>query len=390
MSSEVPFITLSTPNIRGNEWKYVKECLDTAWVSTVGPYVARFEAEFSAYLGARKAVACQSGTAALHVALLVAGVKAGDEVLVPTLTFIAPANAILYAGGIPVLVDVDARQGLMDLDLIEGFLRQDCERRDAELFNRRTGARVAAILPVHVLGHPLDMNRLVALAEEFSLAVIEDATESLGSRHDGRATGTIGHIGCFSFNGNKIMTTGGGGMIVTDNEAWAHRAKHLTNQAKVDPVEYKHDEVGYNYRLTNVQAAMGVAQLEQMGSFMTAKQRIADRYRTELARVPGISAIEAPACSQSNWWLFTVRVDERAFGHGSRSLMSALAERNIQSRPLWRPLHMGAPHANRLLLGDGSVAENFYRTSLSLPCSTHLTEAEQTAVVHAIQEIVRP
>jgi perosamine synthetase len=390
MSSDIPFITLSTPNIGGNEWKYVKECLDTAWVSTVGPYVTRFEEEFSAYLGARKAVASQSGTAALHIALSVAGVTAGDEVLVPTLTFIAPANAILYAGATPVLVDVDAKHGLMDIDLIERFLRQDCERRNAALYNRNTGARVAAILPVHVLGHPLNMNRLMALAHEFSLVVIEDATESLGSLYNGRATGTIGHIGCFSFNGNKIMTTGGGGMIVSDNETWARRAKHLTNQAKVDPVEYKHDEVGYNYRLTNVQAAMGVAQLEQMGSFITAKQRIAERYRTNLFHTPGISVIEAPACAQSNWWLFTVRIDEKSFGCDSRALMRALAERNIQSRPLWRPLHMGAPHAGRQLLGDGTVAEDFYRTALSLPCSTHLTDVEQTTVIHAIQEIVRP
>jgi perosamine synthetase len=389
MSSDPSFISLSTPNIAGNEWQYVKDCLDTSWVSTVGPYVDRFEQEFAAYLRAPTAVACQSGTAALHVALQVAGVQRGDEVLVSTLTFIAPANAILYLGAVPVLVDADPRYGLMDLDKVENFLRQDCSRRNGNTFNRLTGARVAAVVPVHVLGHPLDMDRLMALATEFGFIVIEDATESLGSFWHGKATGTIGHAGCFSFNGNKIMTTGGGGMIVTANQEWARRAKHLTNQAKVDPVEYQHDEAGYNYRLTNVQAAIGVAQLERMQEFVATKRAIARRYHEALQQARGISIIEAPPHARSNWWMFTIRVDAEAFGYDSRTLMRMLADRNIQSRPLWRPLHMGPPHAGRQIVGSGAMAQGFYRTALSLPCSTHLSEAEQERVIAAIRDVAR-
>ena len=389
MSSDVAdYVPLSTPAIGGNEWTYVKECLDTSWVSTVGPFVDRFEKEFAAYLGIPHAVACQSGTAALHVALQVGGVVAGDEVLVPALTFIAPANAATYLGAVPVLVDVDPVSGLMDLELVERFLRTDCEKRDGRTYNKKSGARVACVLPVHVLGHMVDMQRLMALAAEFSLIVVEDATESLGSSYGGQAAGAIGHLGCFSFNGNKIMTTGGGGMIVSTNAAWARRAKHLTNQAKLDPVEYEHDEIGYNYRLTNVQAAMGVAQLERLDAFLEAKQTIARRYVDGFKGMNGITPISAPEGCHSNWWLFTILVEPDGYGIDSRALMHALAMRGIQSRPLWRPLHLG-PHASRRLLGSGRSAERFYRLALSLPCSTHLTAAAQDRVIDAVRDAGR-
>ncbi len=389
MSSNT-FIPLSAPNIAGNEWKYLKECLDTGWVSTAGSFVDRFEREFAAFVGAPHAVACQSGTAALHVALQVSGVRAGDEVMVPTLTFVAPANAVAYLGAAPILVDVEPDHWLMDLNLVEGFLRSDCVQKNGQTFNKRTGARVAAAVPVHILGHPVEMNRLMAMSEEFGFAVIEDATESLGSFYRGRATGVIGHVGCFSFNGNKIMTTGGGGMIVAANRQWAHRAKHLTHQAKVDPVEYVHDEVGYNYRLTNIQAAMGVAQLEQMAEFVCAKRTIARRYREELANLPGITPMQPPQHAESNWWLFTVLVDRAKYGMSSRDLMHKLTANGIQSRPLWRPLHMGPPHAGRQLLGEGRVAKRLYDLALSLPCSTNLLPEMQDRVIAALTYATRP
>jgi perosamine synthetase len=380
------FIPLCVPQISGNEWVYVKECLDTNWVSSVGPFVDRFETDFARAVGASHAVACQSGTAALHVALQVAGVGLGDEVLVPTLTFVAPANAACYLGATPVLVDAEPEHWGIDLRLVEDFLRHQCECRDGRTVNRATGCRVAAIVPVHVLGHPVDMDWLMTLAEEFGLAVIEDATESLGATYRGRQSGTIGHLGCFSFNGNKILTTGGGGMIVTERADFAHRAKHLSNQAKVDPVEYEHDEIGYNYRLTNIQAAIGVAQLERLACHLAAKRAIARRYSEAFATIDGLASMRQSGGIEGTWWLFTVLVDAVRFGTDSRELMRKLAEYRIQSRPLWRPLHKGLPHEGRQLLG-GAVAESLYATALSLPSSVGLALNDQLRVIDTIRDL---
>jgi len=269
------FVPLCVPEIRGNEWRYVKECLDTGWVSSVGAFVERFEKDMARQAGARHAVAAVNGTAALHVALLVAGVKPDDEVLVSTLTFIAPANAVRYAGAWPVFIDAEPDYWQMDPQRVADFLEKECRLEKGELRNRSTGRRVKAIIPVHILGHPVNIKPILELARKFSLLVIEDATESLGAKYEGRPTGSLADMACFSFNGNKIITTGGGGMITTDNEAWARRAKYLTTQAKDDPVEYIHNEIGYNYRLTNMQAAMGCAQLEQLDDYVVKKRHIA-------------------------------------------------------------------------------------------------------------------
>ncbi len=383
-----PFIPLSVPEIGGNEWAYIKECLDTNWVSTAGPFVERFELEFARKLGASHAVACQSGTAALHVALLVAGIGPGDEVLVPALTFVAPANAIRYADATPVLVDVEPKHAGIDLNLVEAFLREDCARAGARLVNRTSGRRVAGVMPVHLLGHPVDMDRLMALAEEFGLIVIEDATESLGATYKERHAGTIGHLGCFSFNGNKIMTTGGGGMIVTARADWAKRAKHLTNQAKVDPIEYDHDEIGYNYRLTNIQAAMGVAQLERLDAYVEAKRAIAARYADAFADVPGLCSVPQANWARTNWWLYTVLIESAEFGIDSRALLRRLDAQRIQARPLWRPLHMGPPHRGERVLG-GDVAKRFNAEGLSLPSSVGLAPEQQARVIEAVRSAAR-
>ncbi len=248
-------VPLSVPEIRGNEWKYVKECLDTGWVSSVGSYVDRFERAMAGYIGCRRAVATVNGTAALHVALRVAGVEPDDEVLVSDLTFIAPVNAVRYLGAWPVLIDAEPDYWQMDPRQVADFLRRQCGVKQGRWHNKATGRRVRALLPVHILGHPVDMAPLVELAREFDLVVVEDASESLGAKCRQRQVGSLGDIACFSYNGNKLITTGGGGMIVTDNEAWADKAKYLTTQAKDDPLEYVHGEIGYNYRLTNVLAA---------------------------------------------------------------------------------------------------------------------------------------
>jgi perosamine synthetase len=374
------FIPLSVPEIRGNEWAFVKECLDTGWVSSVGSFVERFEADMARATGTRFAVATVNGTAALHVALLVAGVKPDDEVLVSTLTFIAPANAIRYVGAWPVFVDADDATLQMDTALVAEFLERGCTARGGELFNRVTGRRVKAILPVHILGHPVDIDPLLGLARRFDLAVVEDATESLGATYKGRRVGQLADIACFSFNGNKIVTTGGGGMIVTDREEWARKARYLTTQAKDDPVEFVHNEIGFNYRLTNVLAAIGVAQLELLPEYVEAKRRIAGRYAQALGNVPGLSLFSEAPWARSTFWMSMVRIDAGVFGADSRTLLKFLDEKGIQTRPLWQPLHLSSAHLRSIVLG-GSVAERLNRDCLTLPCSVGLSGEDQERVV---------
>ena len=294
-------IPLCVPSMGGNEWAYVKECLDINWVSSLGAFVDRFETELAEYVGSKHAVATASGTAALHIALLVAGVEPDDEVLLPALTFIAPANAVRYCQAWPVFIDVEPRFWQLDIDRVARFLEDECVVREGALHNRASGRRVKAVLPVHVLGHPVDMNPLLGLARRYGLAVVEDATESLGARYKDRLVGNLGDIAVFSFNGNKLITTGGGGMIVTDSREWADRARYLTTQAKDDSIEYVHNEVGFNYRLTNVQAAMGCAQLEDIEDRLTAKRAVAEAYRDGLADVEGVTLPEEAPWASSAW-----------------------------------------------------------------------------------------
>jgi perosamine synthetase len=380
--SHVPLIA---PEIGGNEWRYIKECLDSAWVSSVGAFVTRFEGEIAARVGTRFAVATVNGTAALHIAALVAGVEPDDEVLVSALSFVAPANAVRYLGAWPVFIDAEPKHWQMDPQRVAEFLERECERARGALRNRATGRRVRALLPVHILGHPVNMEPILEMARKHGLAVIEDAAEALGAKCDARMVGSLGDVGCFSFNGNKIITTGGGGMIVTDNEEWAQRARYLTTQAKDNPVEYIHREIGYNYRLSNVQAAMGCAQLERLDEFIAAKRRLADLYRERLADVPGISPMREAPWAFSTHWMFTVLVDREECGMDSRALMRRLAEEGIHTRPLWQPLHLsesqaGAPPRRC------EVAERLARDALSLPCSAGLQESDLRRVCEAIRQ----
>jgi perosamine synthetase len=379
-------IPLSVPEMRGNALAYLRECIETNWVSYVGPFVTRFEEQMAKYVGTGHAVATNSGTAALHVALLVVGVKPGDEVLVPDLTFIAPANAIRYAGAFPVFMDVTADHWQMDPAKVAEFLETECHVADGRLRNRKTGRPVTAIMPVHLLGHPVDLQPILDAARRHGLKVIEDATEALGGKYRGRMVGSLGDIACFSFNGNKIITTGGGGMLNTDNGEWARRAKYLTTQAKDDPIEYVHHEIGYNYRLTNLQAAVGVAQMENLDEYVRIKREIAERYAKGLADVPGLTLPQEAPWAFSTFWLYTVLVDKEKAGVGSRELQKALAERNIQTRPLWAPIHEQRPYhdcqAYRI-----ETAPHIYRQALSLPCSVGLREADQQRVIDAVRDL---
>lgn len=380
------FIPLLVPEIRGNEWRYIKECLDTNWVSSVGAFVDRFESEIASRVGTRFAVATVNGTAALHIALLVAGVEPDDEVLVSTLTFIAPVNAIRYVGAWPAFVDAEPDQWQMDPAGVTDFITKGCRWHGGALYNRQTGRRVTAIVPVHILGHPVDLDPILEIARKYNLKVIEDATESLGATYKGRGVGSLGEIGCFSFNGNKMITTGGGGMFVTSNEEWAQKARYLTTQAKDDPIEYLHREVGYNYRLTNVLAAMGCAQLEQLDAYIAAKRRIAERYDEELCHLPGISLLKDAPWAFSSRWMYTLLVEQSAFGMSSRQLLKLLHLQKVQTRPLWQPIHQSGAHG-----GKGApempVADRLYQQALSLPCSVGLSKDEQTRVINEIQTI---
>jgi len=380
-------IPLCVPEIRGNEWKYIKECLDTNWVSSAGPFVDRFERELAEYVGTKYAVATCNGTAALHIALLVAGIQPDDEVLVSTLTFIAPANTIRYVGAWPVFIDAEPECWQMDPQKVVDFLENECRWRDGALWNKRTGRRVRAILPVHILGHPCDMDPILEVARQYKLAVIEDATEALGAKYRNRMVGHLGDIACFSFNGNKIITTGGGGMIVTDNKAWAAKARYLTTQAKDDPVEYIHREIGYNYRLTNVQAAMGVAQLEKLEEYIAAKRRIAEMYTKAANEFTGLVPMREAEWAFSIFWMYTVLVDKAQFGIGSRDLLRSLAAHKIQARPLWQPVHLSPAHQDGVVL-PCPVAERLNRDAFSLPCSVGLTEQEQTRVIDSVKSIL--
>ncbi len=372
-------IPLCVPEIRGREWEYVKDCLDTGWVSSVGSYVERFESGVAARAGQGHGVAVVNGTAALHMALKLAGVGPGDEVVMPSLTFIAPANAVHYLGAHPVFADAEPDYWQMDVEQVRGFLADKCEVENGVLRNRSTGRRVAALLPVHILGHPVEMGALMELSERFGLPVVEDATESLGGTWRGRPLGGIGHFGCFSFNGNKILTTGGGGVLVARDKQAAVRARYFTTQAKDDPVEYRHEEVGYNYRLTNLQAAMGCGQLENLEAYVEAKRRIAQRYAAAFEGRPGLCFMREASWAHSAFWMSTVRVDP-GFGGGSRNLMHQLGMRGIQTRPLWQPLHLSGAHRGAFHLGC-SVAEGLWRDALSIPCSVGLTEEDQERVI---------
>lgn len=329
-------LALHEPRFVGNEWAYLKACLDSTFVSSVGPFVDRFEAELAAYTGAGHAVAVVNGTAALHVALLLAGVQAGDEVLIPALTFVATANAVTYCGATPHFVDSESRTLGIDVDALRTYLNQIADIENGVCVNRRTGRVIRAVVPMHVFGHPMDIEALKSLAQAFHLVVVEDAAESLGSFRQGRHTGCFGRLGILSFNGNKTMTTGGGGAILTDDPILAKRAKHLTTTAKLPHRwEFDHDEIAYNYRLPNLNAALGCAQLESLPDFLASKRRLHDRYAQAFSGLAGVSLLSEPAGAQSNYWLQALILDD-ALAVFRDEILRATNDAGLMTRPLWK------------------------------------------------------
>jgi aminotransferase in exopolysaccharide biosynthesis len=377
-------IPLSVPTIGGNEWQYLKECLDTEWVSSAGRFVDKFETDFAAYVGAASAVACVNGTAALQVALRVVGVRTGDEVIVPTLTFISTVNAACYLGAEPVFMDCDDYYNI-DLDKLTDFLDTCTEQRDGDCYNRTTGRRLAAIVPVHVFGNAVAMDNLIALCRPRGIAIVEDAAESLGTSYlDGRHTGTLGDMGCFSFNGNKIITTGGGGMIVTDNSEYAAKARYLTTQAKDDAVRYIHDEVGYNFRLTNIQAALGVAQMERLPEFLAVKQRNFILYRDAIANMDGLVLAEPPAYAHNNLWMYALQIDKERYRYDREALMAYLKEHGIQTRPVWQLNHLQRPYLH-CRSWHIERAPQLLATTLNIPCSVNLCEEDVDFIIERLR-----
>ena len=329
-------VALHEPRFSGNEWKYLKDCLDSTFVSSVGKYVNQFENELAAYVGAKHAVALVNGTAALHIALVLAGVKQDDEVLIPSLTFVATANAVSYCGGIPHFVDSEEKTLGVDAYRLAGYLKTITKFQGDQCVNRFTGKVIRALVPMHTFGHPCEIEELLSVAKEFKLILVEDAAESLGSTYRGRHTGTFGLMGTLSFNGNKTITTGGGGAIITNDSNIAHRAKHLTTTAKKSHRwAFEHDEIGFNYRMPNLNAALGLAQLEQLPSFIESKRGLFRKYQSAFQNIEGVRLFGEPSECKSNYWLQTLLLNEANIDQ-REALLEATNDVGLMTRPAWK------------------------------------------------------
>ncbi|MCG2775779.1 MAG: LegC family aminotransferase [Desulfobacterales bacterium] len=328
------FIPLHEPRFKEIDREYVLDAIDSTFVSSVGEYVNRFERDLAAYLGVKRAVVTVNGTAALQVALRLAGVKGGDEVITQPLTFVATANAIAYNNAGPVFIDVNRDTLGLCPDALEEFLDQNAEKRGESTFNKTTGKRIAAMVPMHTFGHPCKMGRLIALADQWNIAIVEDAAESLGSKILTRHCGTFGKAGILSFNGNKTITCGGGGAIITNDAALADRAKHLTTTAKVNhPWEYVHDEIGYNYRMPNLNAALACAQLEQLDGILADKRMLANAYNAFFNEIDWCNFFKEPDGCTSNYWLNAVITSDKK---QRDDLLKTTNDSGIMTRPIWQ------------------------------------------------------
>jgi perosamine synthetase len=364
-------VVLHEPQFNGNEWEYLKECLESTFVSSAGEFVGRFESDLAAYTGAKYAVAVVNGTSALHVALRLAGVKVDDEVLIPALTFVATANAVSYCGATPHFVDSEERTLGMDPQALREYLNKSSEIRSGQCVNRETGRVIRALLPVHIFGHPVDIEGLRAVAQDYHLALVEDAAESLGSTYEGQHAGTFGLMGALSFNGNKTITTGGGGAIITDDPILAERAKHLTTTAKVaNRWNYMHDEIGYNYRLPNINAALGCAQLEQLPGFLEKKRKLFERYQRSFANLSQVSIFAEPAGCMSNYWLQTLMLDSSAVDQKD-AILAGTNDVGLMTRPIWIPMHQLKPYHECPQM-ELPVTESLKQRLINLPSSPQL------------------
>lgn len=364
-------VALHEPSFEGNEWLYLRECLDSTYVSSVGKFVDRFEDDLASYTGSKYAISVVNGTAALQIALKLAGVQADDEVLIPALTFVATANAVSYCNATPHFVDCEERTLGMDVLKLREYLSSISSQQSGQCINKITGRVIRAVVPMHTFGHPSDIEGLTSIARDFNIVLVEDAAESLGSFYQGQHTGTFGLFGTLSFNGNKTITTGGGGAILTNSRALARHAKHLTTTAKIPHAwQFRHDEVGYNYRMPNINAALGCAQLEQLSTKLASKRELLRRYQAEFIDIEGVSLFLEPKGCQSNYWLQTLVLDKK----NSKNLNSILETTNkigLMTRPVWDPIYSLTPYRNSPRM-DLSSANLFSKVVINIPSSSGL------------------
>ena len=364
---------LHEPTFSGNEWRYLKECLDSTFVSSVGKFVDRFESDLAAFTGAKHAVAVVNGTAALHIALKLAGVNSGDEVLIPALTFVATANAVTYCGATPHIVDSEENTLGVHAVKLRDYLVHHTEQRAGQCINRSTGRVIRALVPMHTFGHPVDLDGVMAVAHDYNLALLEDAAESLGSYYHGRHTGTYGLMGTLSFNGNKTITTGGGGAILTNDAELARHAKHLTTTAKLPHAwEYRHDKIGYNYRMPNINAALGCAQLEKLPAMLATKRELFQRYQAAFSNVAGVRLMAEPAQCQSNYWLQTLLLDSN-YADLRDILLQATNDVGIMTRPAWILMHELASFRECPRM-DLAGAQSLVQRLINIPSSSSLLQ----------------
>ena len=382
-------INLSVPNLSMDILDNLKECLESGWVSTGGRFIPEFETKVKNYMKTKFAAGVQSGTAGLHMSLQVLGVQRDEEVFVPTLTFIAAVNPTTYLGASPIFIDCDDSL-CMDPLKLEKFCSEECEFKEGVLINKKTNKKIRALVIVHVFGNMADMEKIMDIAKKYNLKVLEDATEALGTyytegRYKGKYAGTIGDIGVLSFNANKIITTGGGGMVVGDNEELVEKVRFLSSQAKKDTLYFIHDEIGYNYRMLNLQAALGTSQIDQLESFIETKIKNYKIYKEELEKVEGLEILPFVEGIRANYWFYSLKIDKEKYGIGRDELLQKLVDAGIQTRPIWGLIHQQKPYSTCQSY-EIEKALYYYDRILNLPCSSNLTEKEVYQVIEKIKE----
>ena len=381
-------IPLSVPNLKGNELKYITEAVTQEWVSTGGALISKFERNIANYVGVELATACQSGTAGLHLALILAGITNGDEVIVPTLTFIATVNPVKYLGASAIFMDCDETLCL-DMDKLEEFCENECHLDGKRLINNKTGKHVKAIIVVHIFGNMANMERLMKIKDKYNLIIIEDATEALGTYYvsgiyKDKFAGTIGDFGIYSFNGNKIITTGGGGMLVSNNPDLTRKAKYLSTQAKDDEINFIHNEIGYNYRMTNLQAALGVAQLERLEEFIDIKKKNFELYKDGISDLSGLRLLDFNNNIRPNYWFYSLVLDNFKFDRDE--VITYFTENHVQVRPIWGLIHEQRPYKKEQCYKIDKAI--YYRKKIiNIPCSSNLTEDDIKTVLNLLKKI---
>lgn len=382
-------INLSVPNLSMDILENLKECLESGWVSTGGRFIPEFEEKVKKYMKVQNAAGVQSGTAGLHMALHVLGVEADEEVIAPTLTFIAAVNPIVYQGATPVFIDCDDSL-CIDPVKLEKFCKEECNFVDGVLVNKKTNKKIQVLVIVHVFGNMADMEKIMDIAKKYNLKVLEDATEALGTyytegKYKGKYAGTIGNIGVLSFNANKIITTGGGGMVVGDDEELVEKVRFLSSQAKKDPLYFIHDEIGYNYRMLNLQAALGTSQINQLEDFIETKIKNYKIYKEELEKIDGLKILSFRERIRPNHWFYSLKIDKEKYGIGRDELLKKLVESDIQTRPIWGLIHQQKPYTSYQSY-EMEKSLYYYDRVLNLPCSSNLTEKEVYQVIGKIRE----